>query len=137
MPPAPHQSHELSNVTVRTDKWLWAARFYKTRNLATEAINAGHIRLNGKRCKPARGLCIGDVLHITRGSIELEIRVEKLSAMRGPASTAQTLYTETAESTEKRTAEAEIRRLAPNAAPTGERPTKRDRRRIDRLHKLA
>ena len=136
MPTAPHQPSERCNVTMRIDKWLWAARFYKTRSLASAAISAGHIRVNGKRCKPAREMRIGDVLHIIRGTVELEVQVEKLSAMRGPAPTAQTLYTETAESREKRAAAAEMRRIAPNAAPIGERPTKRDRRRIDRLHKL-
>jgi len=135
MPAAPHQPDELCNAAVRIDKWLWAARFYKTRGLASAAIHAGHIRINGKRCKPAREIRIGDVLHIIRGAVELEVRVEKLSAVRGPAPVAQTLYAETAESREKRASEAEMRRLAPNAAPLGERPTKRDRRRIDRLHK--
>jgi ribosome-associated heat shock protein Hsp15 len=118
---------------VRIDKWLWAARFYKTRSIATTAIEAGHVRVNGTRCRPARGLHIDDLVHITRGTEEIELRVVAISSLRGPAPVAQGLYEETAASRDRRQAAAEQRRLAPGAAPIGARPTKRDRRRIDRL----
>lgn len=119
--------------TVRIDKWLWAARFFKTRSLATDAVDGGKVRLNGERIKPARNVKTGDRLDIDNGAAEWEVLVRALSDVRGPAVVAQALYEETAGSTERRQREAERRRLfrEPSAAIKG-RPTKRDRRQIDK-----
>jgi ribosome-associated heat shock protein Hsp15 len=119
--------------TVRIDKWLWAARFFKTRALATDAADRGKIRVNGERIKPSRSVRIGDTLHIDNGSIEWEIRVLALSEMRGPAAVAQTLYAETEQSIAARQGEAARRKFfrEPGTSIKG-RPTKRDRRRLDR-----
>jgi ribosome-associated heat shock protein Hsp15 len=125
---------EMSD-SVRIDKWLWAARFFKTRSLATDAVDGGKVRLNGERTKPSRSVKIGDRLAIDNGSTEWEVIVDGLSDTRGSATIAQTLYTETAESVVKRQQEAERRRLfrEPGEAIKG-RPTKRDRRMIDKTH---
>ena len=119
--------------SVRIDKWLWAARFFKTRSLATDAVDGGKVRLNGERTKPSRNVKIGDRLAIDNGSTEWEVIVDGLSDTRGSAAVAQALYTETAESVVKRQQEAERRRLFrdPGEAIKG-RPTKRDRRLIDK-----
>ena len=93
--------------TVRLDKWLWAARFYKTRALALEAVNGGKVSLNGERAKPAKILKTGDELSIRQSPFERHITVRSLSAQRGPAVVAQTLYEETPESTATRIALAE------------------------------
>ena len=120
--------------SVRIDKWLWAARFFKTRSLATDAVDGGKVRINGERIKPARNVRTGETLSIDNGSTEWEVVVEALSDKRGSAAIAQTLYRETAASITKRQEEAERRRLfrEPSAVIKG-RPTKRDRRRLDRL----
>ena len=120
---------------VRIDKWLWAARFFKTRSLATDAVDGGKVRLNGERTKPARGVKIGDRVLVDNGSTEWEVIVDGLSDVRGSATVAQTLYTETGESVAKRADEAERRRLFrdPGEGIKG-RPTKRDRRLIDKTH---
>ena len=117
---------------VRIDKWLWAARFFKTRSLATDAIDGGKVRLNGERVKPARSIKPGDTLAIDNGATEWEVVVKALSETRGPAAVAQTLYEETAESIAKRQQTAEQRRFfqEPGEAIRG-RPTKRDRRKLD------
>ncbi|MFO1227034.1 RNA-binding S4 domain-containing protein [Roseateles sp.] len=117
---------------MRLDKWLWAARFYKTRALAVDEINLGRVRVNGQPVKPAREVRPGDLLHIRQGMLEREVEVLKLSSMRGPAPIAQTLYVETESSRLKREAAAEARRLAPEPAATltQGRPTKQDRRRL-------
>ncbi len=119
---------------VRVDKWLWAARFYKTRGAATEAVLGGHVQIDGERVKPARDVTVGDRLEIRRGQQRWTVDVTGLAERRGPASVAATLYEETPESAaerERRTAE---RRLArPVGADLTERPTKRDRRRLDAL----
>ena len=116
---------------MRIDKWLWAARFYKTRSLATAAINAGHIKLNGHAVKPARDLRCGDTLEIAAGGTLWTILVRGLNELRRAAPEAQQLYEETAESCARRAAEKEAHRLAP---PPGSdlrgRPTKKDRRQI-------
>jgi len=119
--------------SVRIDKWLWAARFFKTRSMATDAVDGGKVRLNGERTKPARGVKIGDRLDIDNGATEWEVVVEGLSEQRGSASIAQTLYAETRESIARREAKAEQRRLfrEPAEAIKG-RPTKRDRRLLDK-----
>lgn len=121
-----------STEAVRIDKWLWAARFYKTRSLATQAIDAGHVRINAQRCKAARELKIGDQLEITRAPDLLEVVVLGLSTLRGPAPVAQTLYRETEDSMVRRQRTAELKRLVPAESPAGGRPTKRARREIER-----
>jgi len=120
---------------VRLDKWLWAARFYKTRSLSTEAIDKGHVRLNGLPVKPSREVKAGDVLELRIAQEPRTVVVRGLSGVRGPAPVAALLYEETAESILQRRATAEQRRLAPEPAhsqPMG-RPTKRDRRDIENL----
>ncbi len=119
---------------LRLDKWLWAARFFKTRGLATEAINGGHVHLNGSRPKPSRPLQVGDELSIRKAGMEFVITVRELSDKRGPAPVAQSLYEEHAESIAKREAYVEERRLLA-AAGTGpaRRPDKRSRRQIHRF----
>jgi ribosome-associated heat shock protein Hsp15 len=123
----------MSTDSVRIDKWLWAARFFKTRSLATDAVDTGRVKLDGERVKPARSVKVGDLLDIDNGSTEWQVKVQALSDVRGPAPVAQTLYVETEESILKRQAEAEKRRYfrEPAAGISG-RPTKRDRRMIDR-----
>ncbi|MCA3219715.1 MAG: RNA-binding S4 domain-containing protein [Burkholderiales bacterium] len=114
---------------VRLDKWLWAARFFKTRSLATDAIDLGRVRLAGERIKPAREVRVGERYEITIGETRFEIVVRALSAVRGPAPVARTLYEETADSVERRQRRAEVRRFG--AEPAQElkgRPTKRDGR---------
>ncbi|HYD79249.1 MAG TPA: RNA-binding S4 domain-containing protein [Paucimonas sp.] len=125
----------FASDSVRIDKWLWAARFFKTRSLATDAVDGGKVRLNGERAKPSRGVKIGDRLAIDNGSTEWEVVVDGLSDVRGSAAVAQTLYAETQESVAKRQQEAERRRLFrdPGEAIKG-RPTKRDRRMLDKSH---
>ncbi len=119
---------------VRLDKWLWAARFYKTRALATEAINGGHVHLNGNRPKPSRVVQPGDELEIRRGPENYQIIVEALSSRRGPVSEAQKLYTESEESYQRRQAEREQRRLEAAAQPQNmRRPDKQGRRKIIRF----
>lgn len=116
---------------LRIDKWLWAARFYKTRSLASKAILAGHIKLNGDAIKPARELLAGDILDIVSGENKWIICVRGLNEQRRPASEAQQLYAETPESITRRAAMLEARRLAP--MPGSElrgRPTKKARRMI-------
>jgi ribosome-associated heat shock protein Hsp15 len=118
---------------VRLDKWLWAARFFKTRSLATDAVDGGKVRLNGDRIKPARNVQPGDLLDIDNGSAAWQVRVTGLSAQRGSATQARLLYAETDVSVQKRQHEAEQRKLfsEPGADQKG-RPTKRDRRLLDR-----
>jgi len=115
----------------RIDKWLWAARFFKTREQASKACEMGRIVSNGVRAKPAREVRAGDMLNIKSEAAEFEIEVLALSQQRGPASVAQTLYRETEASIElRREANEERRLLGPSAyIPTG-RPSKRDRRLI-------
>ncbi|MGM0592927.1 MAG: RNA-binding S4 domain-containing protein [Pseudomonadota bacterium] len=119
---------------VRLDKWLWAARFFKTRALATEAINGGHVHLNGQRPKPARAVQEGDELEIKKGQDSFRITVQGLSSKRGPASVAQQLYAEDEQSRRQREELKEQRRLMAAAAPRpAKRPDKRGRRKIIRF----
>ena len=124
---------------VRIDKWLWAARLFRTRSLAQEALVAGRVLVAGERVKVARGLRVGEVLRVRSGSggssVERALRVLALSQVRGPAPVAQALYEETPESVRARIAEVARRALhgEPAAAIERGRPTKRDRRRIDRI----
>ena len=115
---------------MRLDKWLWAARFYKTRSLATDEVGKGRVLLNGQASKPSRELKVGDVLRLRIGTLEREVIVRGLSAVRGPAPQAQALYDETPESMAARALAAEQRRLAPEPAMSIEqgRPTKHSRR---------
>jgi ribosome-associated heat shock protein Hsp15 len=121
------------NESVRIDKWLWAARFFKTRSMATDAVDGGKVRLNGDRVKPARGVKVGDTLDIDNGSTEWEVVVHGLSDKRGSATIAQTLYAETEQSAAKRQQQAEQRKVfrEPSSLIKG-RPTKRDRRQLDK-----
>jgi ribosome-associated heat shock protein Hsp15 len=119
---------------VRADKWLWAARFFKTRALAMEAINGGKVHLKGRRIKPARKLNVGDQLTITKGSVSFSITIEGLSLQRGPAGTAQTLYNESAESQQARRHMQQTRKLQGDSGlPRSHRPDKRARRQIHRF----
>ena len=116
---------------VRIDKWLWAARFYKTRSLASKACELGRVQSAGQRVKPAREVHPGDKLHITNDTGDFEIEVLALSEDRGPAAVAQTLYHETEASRELRAQVAAERRAVPRVQPIpGGRPSKRDRRHI-------
>ena len=118
-------------TSLRIDKWLWAARFFKTRSLATEAIHAGHIKLNGATVKPARVLRAGDMLDLAIGEEKWTVEVLGLNDLRRPASEAQQLYAETAESRERRAAAKEAHRLAPTpGSDLRGRPTKKARRQI-------
>jgi ribosome-associated heat shock protein Hsp15 len=126
----------MSREGVRVDRWLWAARFFKTRGAATEAVLGGHVQVNGVRVKPAKEVRRGDALEITRGSQRWMVVVTGLTDRRGSASVAATLYEETAESAaerERRTAERRLSR--PLGADLSERPTKRDRRRLEALRR--
>ncbi|WP_409834487.1 RNA-binding S4 domain-containing protein [Acidovorax sp.] len=122
--------------TMRLDKWLWCARFYKTRSLATEEVGKGRVTVNGQAVKAARDLRCGDTVALRQGPVARTVVVKGLSGARGPAPVAQQLYEETAESISAREKAAEQRRLAPEPAATLQegRPTKRDRREIDRIN---
>jgi ribosome-associated heat shock protein Hsp15 len=120
---------------MRIDKWLWAARFYKTRSLAADAVERERVRIDGHAVKPARELRVGDQVQVRQeGGWVRTVVVLGLSTLRGPAPVAQTLYQETAESVAERERAAEQRRLAPEPAISQAegRPTKRDRRELDR-----
>jgi ribosome-associated heat shock protein Hsp15 len=119
---------------IRIDKWLWAARFFKTRALASRACDLGRIESNGVDAKPARDVRIGDMLRVKNAGGEFQIEVLALSEMRGPASIAQTLYRETEASRQMRMKLAEERKAMPHFEATREgKPSKRDRREIGRL----
>jgi ribosome-associated heat shock protein Hsp15 len=119
---------------VRLDKWLWAARFFKTRSLASEAINGGKIQLNGHRAKRAKPVQIGDEVRIRKGPFEQLVVVRGLAEKRGPAKVAQQLYEETAESLHKREMMAiQLKSVPETSYRTKGRPTKRERRDIERF----
>ena len=122
---------------VRIDKWLWAARFFKTRGLAAEAVLAGHVQLNRARAKPSKQVRVGDELEVRIGTTVWTVAVEALSDKRGPAKLARTLYRETDASRVAREREAQQRKLAvpPIGADLSGRPTKQDRRRLDALRR--
>jgi ribosome-associated heat shock protein Hsp15 len=119
---------------MRIDKWLWAARFYKTRSLAAQELDKGRVQLNGHAVKPAHEIKPGDKLMLRQGTVLREVQVLGLSMQRGPAPVAQALYEESADSLEKRLLAAEHRKLNSEPAASIEhgRPTKRDRRSIDK-----
>jgi len=119
---------------VRVDKWLWAARFFKTRSLAAQACVLGRIESNGQTAKPAREVRVGDLLQVKNDGGDFQVEVLVLAEMRGPAAVAQTLYRETEASRELRLKLAEERKAMPRSEPWREgKPSKRDRREIDRL----
>jgi ribosome-associated heat shock protein Hsp15 len=121
---------------VRIDKWLWAARLYKTRSLATEAVAGGRVHVNGVRVKPSKEVRVGDTIEVTVGAIRRTMEVTGLAERRGSATVAATLYAETAESVAAREQHVLERRLArPLGADLGVRPTKQDRRRLDALRR--
>jgi ribosome-associated heat shock protein Hsp15 len=127
-----NRSENAEKNKIRLDKWLWAARFYKTRALATEAIRGGKVHLNGQRFKPSHNAEIGHTIRIKKESIEQTVIIRELSGKRGPASTAQTLYEETRESIELREKCTQERKAMFEGMPqyTVRRPSKKDRRKI-------
>jgi ribosome-associated heat shock protein Hsp15 len=120
----------VAPARLRVDRWLWCARFYKTRSAAADAVKGGHVRVNGRRTKAAHEIKLGDALSITRDETEYEISVVAIPVRRGPAPEAQRCYVETEASLAKRRAEAERRTFERQAvqAPTAGRPDKRTRR---------
>lgn len=126
---------EQNQGKVRIDKWLWAARFFKTRAMAVEAIKLGRVRCNGNRPKASRNLQPGDRLQVEKGDLKFELDVLALSDKRGPASVAQQLYQETPESIKQREEAAQARRAQRLSAPQppAGRPDKRARQRIRRM----
>jgi len=119
---------------VRLDRWLWAARFFKTRALAAAAVGGGKVELNGARAKRAKPLAVGDRLRIRRGPFEYLVVVRALAEHRAPPATAAALYDEDAEGRRRRERLAEQLRVAPSLRYEGKgRPTKKDRREIERL----
>jgi ribosome-associated heat shock protein Hsp15 len=128
-----HAPHEAL-TEVRADIWLWAARMYKTRSLAKQAIDGGKVDINGAGCKTSKALHVGDTVRLTRGEERLELEIQALSEQRGPASVAQLLYRETEASRSAREQARELRRLTGaglNRPPT--RPNKQERRELRRL----
>ncbi len=116
----------------RIDRWLWAARFFKTRPLAQQAVRGGKVDLNGTRCKPARPVRAGDQLRISKGEVVFEVEILALSERRGPATESQALYQENEASRARRELQREKRRLGAEPSP-GRRPDKRERRRLRAL----
>jgi len=135
MKPNNHQqTDDNHSAKVRLDKWLWAARFFKTRNLAKEAISGGKVRCNGERPKPGRHVELGTTLSIRQGWSEKTVKVLKLSETRGPAPIAQQMYAETADSIKNREQQVwERRQLQAAQMPPPRRPTKKQRRQIHRF----
>ena len=121
-------------TALRIDKWLWAARFYKTRSLASEEIGKNRVQVNGQDAKPSKEVKPGDTVRLRQGAVERTVLVLALSGVRGPAPVAQLLYAETQESIQARQKAAEHNRLAREPALSIEqgRPTKRDRRQIEK-----
>ncbi|MDR5764201.1 MULTISPECIES: RNA-binding S4 domain-containing protein [unclassified Caballeronia] len=119
---------------LRIDKWLWAARFFKTRSLASDAVEKGRVKIGGANVKPSKDVRVGDIVEIDIERLVWQVEVLGICDVRGPASVAQTLYAETGEGRAKRMAEAERRKnFREPAAELQGRPTKRDRRTIDKF----
>ena len=124
----------MTDNSVRLDRWLWAARFFKTRALSAAAIAGGKVQVNGTRAKPAKQLQVGDALRIRVGPYEWLVTVRALSERRGPPKVAQTLYEESTDGRAARERLAELHKIAPAPAYQGKgRPTKKERREIERL----
>jgi ribosome-associated heat shock protein Hsp15 len=119
----------------RIDRWLWAARFFKSRGLATEAVLAGRVRLGGERVKPAKDVHAGDVVEVRIGDQRWTVHVRQVAGKRGSAQVAATLYEETADSIAARERAVTERRLSRQPGATGPRPTKQDRRRIEAMRR--
>jgi ribosome-associated heat shock protein Hsp15 len=119
----------------RIDKWLWAARFFKTRSLAAAAVECGKVLINNARTKPAKAVASGDILDIRIGQLQFVVEVLGLSSIRGPATEAQKLYHETADSLQRRLAITALLKEQPPPFRFKGRPTKRDRREIERFKK--
>ena len=128
---------ETPAAGVRVDKWLWAARFFKTRSVAAIAVSGGHVYVDGQRVKPSRQVRVGQTVDITRGEVEFSVVVEALADKRGPAAVAQTLYQETEQSIARREAAAAARKAQRElrAASAG-RPGKRERRQLTDLKRF-
>lgn len=127
---------DIEDTSVRIDKWLWASRFFKTRALATEAVNGGHVQLNGSRIKPSRAVKIGDQLLVKKSGFEHVVDVLEISDKRGSATIARELYRETEASVLQRESESATRRAERLSRPDfGDKPDKKSRR--DRLKFLA
>jgi ribosome-associated heat shock protein Hsp15 len=128
-------SQNESAEKVRVDKWLWAARFFKTRSLATDAVDGGKVQVNGEGVKPAKLVKIGDEIRLRQGPLEWRLVVKALGERRGPASVAEGLYEELPESKAARERQQEQLRMAPAAFVYEERgrPTKKDRRELSRF----
>ena len=121
---------------VRIDRWLWTARFFKTRGAATDAVGGGRVHLNGARVKPAKAVRAGDTVAVTVGDMRREVVIVALAERRGPATAAQLLYEETPDSIARREQRSVDRRFArPLGADLGARPTKQDRRRLEALRR--
>lgn len=118
---------------LRVDRWLWAARLLKTRALAADAVKAGRVQVNGLTAKPSKEVRPGDRLELRTGPVRMNLIVRGTAPRRGPASEAARLYEETPESREARDRHAEERRLARQEGGEGGRPTKRDRRRLEKV----
>lgn len=129
----------MESEKVRIDKWLWAARFFKTRSISVDNINKDRVQINGQNVKPAREVKVGDTILIKFPREYKTVVVKGLSQVRGPAPIAQQLYEETAESIAERERRAEMRRFAPEPAHQmrGGRPTKRQRRDIEQFTKMS
>ena len=124
----------MNDDRVRLDRWLWAARFFKTRALAAAAVAGGKVQVNGTRAKPAKQLQVGDGVRVRVGPYEWLVNVRALSERRGPPKVAQTLYEESAEGRASRERLAQLHKIAPAPTYQGKgRPTKKERREIERL----
>lgn len=124
---------EFPESALRIDRWLWHARFFRSRSLASEAVTGGHVHVNGERVKASRALRCGDLVSVVRGETEIECRVLALPARRGPASEAARAYEETTASRERRARAAEARRQAATAPRPEGRPDKHQRRALRRV----
>lgn len=118
---------------LRLDKWLWAARFYKTRSLATAAISGGHVHLNSERVKPAKAVKVGDVVRVRKGSVEMTVSVDAISSKRGSATIAQALYTESQDSITRREQSRARIRAESAGAVMDHKPNKQERRELVRI----
>lgn len=127
------QAHPFPVDRVRIDKWLWAARFYKTRSLAKQALEGGKVRYNGARCKTSKEVEVGALIELRQGYDDMEVRVVQLSDQRRGAPEARLLYQETADSIERRERNAAMRKNNPSLLPPESRPNKKQRRHIHRF----